>query len=230
VILVMCPSVYAQNLFSIFGINSKTSINDTRIGDGLKEALRVGTDKTVKLLGKKDGYYANKAVKILMPKKIQDMEGFLRKTGLGPRLDEFVLSMNRAAETAAPHARDIFIEAIGAMSLEDAQSIYRGGDTAATQYFQSKTYKQLAKAYRPIVLSAMQRYNVTNKYIEVSSRMQAFSLVRNFNLEEYVVNKSLEGLFYSIAQQEKEIRVNPSARVTGLLKQVFSNQVQSENN
>ncbi len=129
------------------GIHKQTKLSDTKIGAGLKEALKVGVDKTVQATSKKDGYYANQAIKILMPDSIQKVEPVLRKLGMNQQMDNFVLSMNRAAEKAAPAARDIFINAITDMSIEDVQKIYGGGDTAATQYFQTKTTAKLVEAY-----------------------------------------------------------------------------------
>ncbi len=211
-------------LLGKFGINKSTTLNDTKIGSGLKEALRVGIDKTVQLLSKPDGYYKNDLVKIGMPSQLKSMEGILRKVGLGSKLDEFELSMNRAAESAAPKARDIFIEAIASMSIDDAKKLLEGKETAATDYFKSKTYNTLAQAYKPIVAKTMSQYGVTSQYQGLVSKYKALpfaSVVPAFDAEQYVVTKSLDGLFYMVGKQEQAIRKDPAARATDLLKQVF---------
>src|SRR3954447_23260826 len=115
------------------------SLSDTKINAGLKQALQIGAENSVKLVGRKDGYFANNAIKILMPKNLQTLEKGLRVIGYGPKVDDFVLSMNRSAEAAAPAARNIFVDAITSMSFDDARHILSGGDTAATEYFKQKT-------------------------------------------------------------------------------------------
>lgn len=204
------------------GINKQTKLSDTKIGAGLKEALKVGVEKTVQATGKKDGYFANQAIKILMPEKVQMIDPMLRKIGMGGQLDSFVLSMNRAAEKAAPAARDIFINAIADLSIEDTQKIYNGGDTAATQYFQSKTTAKLVEAYKPIVQKAMGEYNVTKQYQSLMTKVPLAKNFNSLNIENYVVDKALSGLFKTLGEQEKAIRQDPAARVTSLLKEVFS--------
>lgn len=207
------------------GVNKQTTLGSTKIGQGLKEALRVGVDRAVQLTGKQDGYFANQAIKILMPEQLRPAENLLRKVGFGPKLDEFVLSMNRAAESAAPHARDIFIDAIADMSIEDAEALMKGGDTSATQYFQKQTSARLAQVYRPVVARTMSQYGVTSRYQAIIGKYQSLPLASKFpapSIEEYTVKKSLDGLFFALGEQEKQIRQNPAARTTDLLKQVFA--------
>jgi len=226
-VLLMFPGVsFAgwDSLFSKLGFNQQTALSDTKIGSGLKEALKVGVDKTVQLTGKKDGYFANQAIKILMPEKLKTADTLLRKVGLAPQLDEFVLSMNRAAEKAAPYAKDIFIQSIADMSFEDVQGIYKGGDTAATEYFRAKTSAKLAQTYLPIVEKAMGDYAVTTKYQQIVTRYQSLPLASQLkapDIKEYVVNKALAGLFKTLGEEEKKIRTDPAARVTTLLQEVF---------
>jgi hypothetical protein len=198
-------------------------LSDAKIGEGLKEALQVATDKTVSLTGKTDGYFANQAIKILMPEKLRSLETGLRAVGYGGQIDEFVLSMNRAAERAAPQAKQIFFDAIGSMSFEDARKILNGGDTAATEFFKSKTTPQLTAAFRPVVSKSMGEVGVTRRYQDLVWRFEAIPFAKSqvFDLDGYVVDKGLAGLFHVLAEQEKEIRTNPAARVTDLLKEVF---------
>ncbi len=213
------------DLLGKIGISKKTTLNDTQIGAGLKEALRVGIDKTVEVTGRTDGYLKNNQIKIPMPEKIQRLEPLLRKAGFGPKVDELVLSMNRAAEKAAPYARDLFIEAIASMSFEDVEKIYKGGNTAATDYLKSKTSGKLSQVYRPIVAKTMQEYDVARQYQAVETKFKSLpmsGMLKIPDVEDYVVGRSLDGLFFVLAEQEKKIRSDPSAQVTQLLKDVFS--------
>ncbi|HEV8342885.1 MAG TPA: DUF4197 domain-containing protein [Candidatus Binatia bacterium] len=198
-------------------------LSDVKIGSGLKEALQVGTENAVKLTGRTDGYFKNQAIKILMPERLRTLEKGLRAVGYGPQIDEFVLSMNRAAERAAPAAKQIFWDAIGEMTFDDARKILNGGDTAATDYFKVKTTDKLTTAFRPTVEKTMNEYNVTRQYKELVGRYQAIPLVKSetFDIDSYVVRKSLDGLFYTVGQEERKIRTNPAARATDLLKEVF---------
>ena len=206
-------------------VASSTKLSDTRIGSGLKEALKVGIENAVKLLGQKDGYLGNQAVKILLPQGIKNAEPVLRKIGLGSKIDEFVLSMNRAAEKAAPLAADIFASAVTEMSIDDANKILAGSNTAATEYLKSKTYAKLLETFQPAVHKAMDDYAVTKKYQEIADKTQTLPLVNKFaanlDINKYVSSKALDGLFSILGQQETNIRTNPAARVTDLLKQVF---------
>ena len=204
---------------------SATPLSETKIGQGLKEALRVGTEKTVALTGKQDGYFKNEVIKILMPERLRAVDGLLRKVGLGAQMDQLVLSMNRAAEAAAPQAKNIFVSAISNMSLDDVKKIYQGGDTAATQYFQSKTMPELTKLYRPVVMKAMGDYQVSKTYQNVTGKYNALPAAKLLpapEIEDYVVKQSLSGLFKVLGEQEKAIRKDPAARVNQLLKDVFS--------
>jgi hypothetical protein len=196
---------------------------DAKIGSGLKEALRIGTENAVGLTGRPDGYFGNEAIKILMPEKLRTLEQGLRAVGYGPQVDEFVLSMNRAAERAAPAAKSIFWDAIGQMSFDDARQILGGGDTAATEYFKRKTTDRLVEAFSPIVQQATSEVGVTRQYKDLMARSQAIPFVKteSLDVDHYVVTKALDGLFFVLAQEEKKIRTDPTARVTDLLKEVF---------
>ena len=198
-------------------------LSEAKIGAGLKEALQVATEKTVSLTGKTDGYFSNQAIKILMPEKLRTFESGLRTVGYGGQIDELVLGMNRAAERAAPQAKGIFFDAIGAMSFDDARKILNGGDTAATEYFRGKTTPQLTTAFRPMVEQSMNQVGVSRQYKDLVGRFDSipFAKSQTFDLDGYVVDKGLGGLFTVLGEQEKQIRTNPTARATDLLKEVF---------
>jgi hypothetical protein len=220
----LSPSPAAAQLDRLLQGLGIGGLSDAKIGSGLKEALRVGTETAVSLTGKTDGYFANQAIKILMPSQLETADKGLRMVGYGPQLDEFVLSMNRAAEAAAPGAKKIFGDAIGAMSIEDARKIWSGGDNAATQYFKSKTSDQLTAAFKPVVDKALNQVGVTRQYKELLGRAQSipFMKTESLDIDRYVLGKSLDGLFHVLGEQEKQIRTNPAARTTELLKDVFA--------
>jgi hypothetical protein len=198
-------------------------LSDAKIGAGLKQALEVATDKTVSLTGKTDGYFANQAIKILMPERLRTFESGLRAVGYGGQIDELVLGMNRAAERAAPQAKQIFFDAIGEMTFDDARNILNGTDTAATEYFKAKTTPRLTSAFRPVVEQSMNQVGVSRQYKELVARFEAIPFAKSqaFDLDGYVVDKGLSGLFTVLGEQEKQIRANPAARTTDLLKEVF---------
>ncbi len=199
------------------------SLGDVKIGEGLKQALQVGTANAVKLTGKTDGYFKNQAIKILMPEKLKTFERGLRAVGYDKQIDDFVLRMNRAAEQAAPAAKNIFWDAIGAMTIDDAKGILKGPDTAATDYFKSKTTGQLTTAFSPTVHRTMAEVGVTKQYEDLFGRAQQipFLNLEAFDLDQYVVGRALDGLFHVVGDEEKKIRTNPAARVTDLLREVF---------
>jgi hypothetical protein len=217
------PAQLDQLLKGLGGLAPQGGLTDAKVASGLKEALQIGTQNAVNLTGKTDGYFQNQAIKILMPEKLRSLETGLRAIGYGPKLDEFVLSMNRAAERAAPSAKQIFWDAIGAMTFEDAQKILKGNETAATQYFRGKTSDRLTTAFRPIVEQATNEVGVTRQYKELVGRYQAipFAKSESLDVDGYVVGKALDGLFLVLGDEEKKIRSNPTARVTDLLKEVF---------
>lgn len=213
-----------DRIFKGLGRGPEGGLSDAKITSGLKEALQIGTGNAVSLTGRPDGYFLNRAIKILMPQELRTLEGGLRLVGYGPQVDEFVLSMNRAAERAAPFATKIFRDAIAGMTFEDAREILGGGDTAATDFFKDKTTDRLTAAFRPVVDKAMSEVGVTRQYKELVGRYEAIPFVKReaFDIDQYVVTKALDGLFYVVGQEERKIRTDPAARVTGLLKEVFA--------
>ncbi len=217
-------SAQLDKFFKGLGIGQQESVlSDSKIISGLKEALHVGTENAVNLTGKMDGYFMNELIKILMPEKLKTLEKGLRAVGYGPKVDEFVLSMNRAAEKAAPFAKDIFWGAVKEMSFDDARKILSGNDTAATEYFQGKTTSKLTSAFKPVVSKSMNEVGVTRQYKELVGRYESIPFVKkeSFDIDQYVVTKALDGLFHMVGEEERKIRKNPAARTTDLLKEVF---------
>ena len=223
--LAVCGTPAEAQLDRLFkGLGGGSDLSDAKIGSGLKEALQVGTEKAVLQTGSADGFFANQAIKILMPSELRTFERGLRTVGYGPQIDEFVLSMNRAAERAAPQAKEIFWGAIGDMTFDDARKIWSGPDNAATMFFKDKTTSRLTTAFSPIVDGALGEVGVTRQYKELVGRFEQipFMQMQSFDLTRYVTGKGLDGLFHVVAEQEKQIRANPLARTTDLLKEVFA--------
>jgi hypothetical protein len=190
---------------------------------GIKEALAVGTERAVNSLSRVDGYFGNAAVKILMPSSLQNVAEMARMVGYQKQVDEFILSMNRAAEAAAPLAARYFGDAIRDMTLEDARGIVTGGDTAATDFFSRKTRDRLYAAFKPVVSQKVDEVGATRAYKNMMGRYESVPMMgkQSLDLDDYVTNKSLDGLFYMVGEEEKKIRTNPAARTTDLLKTVF---------
>jgi hypothetical protein len=193
------------------------------IAAGLKEALSIGTEKAVNNVGRVDGYFGNALVKILIPEKLRKITDTLSAVGYKKEVDAFVLSMNRAAENAAPKAGAIFGDAIRQMSIDDARKILGGGDTAATDYFKGKSTGKLTDAFKPVIAKSLDEVGATHSYKNMISKVDNVPFLKkeSLDLDTYVTNKSLEGLFTMVGQEEKNIRTNPAARATDLLKSVF---------
>jgi len=224
VLLAATGTAQAQFDRILKGLGGGTSgLNDQKIGSGLREALKVGTENAVLQTGRIDGFFKNQAIKILMPRPLQSIEQPLRLVGYGPQIDEFILSMNRAAEKAVPFAKEIFWDAIGQMTFDDARRILSGHDTAATEYFKTKTSKKLHAAFQPTVESVMRDVGVTRQYNDLIGRYKSVPFAQNitFDINQYVTEKTTDGLFFVVGQEEKKIRTDPSARATELLKEVF---------
>jgi hypothetical protein len=223
--LILSMPAYSQadKIMSRLKLGNLGGLSDSKVASGLKEALRIGSENAVAQTGRLDGYFATEAIKILMPENFRQAERGLRAVGFGAKADEFVLSMNRAAEAAAPAARQIFGDAILAMSFDDARKILSGADTAATDYFKNKTSDRLTSAFRPVIEKTMSENGVTRQYNDLVTYSKRIPFVKSPSLDitQYVVSKALDGLFYTLAQEEKKIRKDPVARTTSLLKEVF---------
>jgi hypothetical protein len=191
--------------------------------DGIREALAVGTERAVKSLSQVNGYFGNAAVKILMPSSIQKVADVARMAGYQRQVDEFVVSMNRAAEAAVPQAAKFFGDAIRETTLEDVRGILTGGDTAATDFFRRKTHDKLYADFKPVVSKKVDEVGTTRAYKAMMGRYESVPMMgsQSLDLDHYVTEKSLDGLFYMVGQEEKKIRTNPAARTTELLKTVF---------
>ena len=198
-------------------------LTEEKIVEGLKEALEIGTRNAVETVSKVGGYYENPKIRIPLPGAVQKAEKLVRAAGYGTQLDAFEMSMNRAAETAAPEAKGIFWDAIKKMKVADARKILQGQDNEATLYFKDKTYDRLGEIFKPMVHNAMSEVGVTKSYQELQKTVQGIPFVGTwtFDLDEYVKNGALEGLFLMLGEEEKKIRQDPAARVTDLLKEVF---------
>lgn len=202
---------------------SGSNLSNDDIISGLKEALRVGTDSSTKKLSKLDGFFGDAAIKILMPEEAKKMEKTLRSFGMGSLVDKAILSMNRAAEDAANGVGDIFWNAIKQMSIKDGLQILRGGDFAATDYLKSNTTKVLTEKFRPVIEASLTKVDATKYWKDVFTAYNKFSSTPvNTDLNAYVTEKALGGLFYNIGLQEQKIRKDPAAQVTDILKKVFS--------
>jgi len=217
-------SGFFDDIFNrITGVGESTPAEETVIS-GLKEALSIGTQNAVAAVSRLDGYFANDSIRILMPQQFQTAATLLGTLGFQQQVDDFVLSMNRAAERAAPKATACLVDAITEMTFEDAKNILNGGETAATDYFRMKKSDELYKAFSPIVASAMDEVGVTRYYGQVVEKYEALPFMTAMvplDLDAYVTNGALDGLFYMVAQEEKKIRSDPAARVTELLETVF---------
>ena len=204
-------------------LGTSDSLADSEIVDGLKQALEIGTAKAVNLVSKKGGYFNNPEIKIPLPESVQKVEKLLRVAGFGSKVDAFELSMNSAAERAAPEAKSIFWDAIKEMKIDDAKKILNGRDDEATLYFKDKTYARLEGIFEPIVKDSMGEVGVTRSYQDLNAKMKSipFADSFSFDLDKYVTEGALDGLFKMLAEEEKKIRTDPAARVTDLLKKVF---------
>lgn len=207
------------------GTTTGSSLSNDDIINGLKEALRVGTDSSSKKLSKLDGFFGDAAIKILMPAEAQKVEKTLRSVGMGKLVDKAVLSMNRAAEDAASGVGNIFWNAIKQMSIGDGLQILRGGDFAATNYLKKMTTAELTEKFRPVIQGSLTKMDATKYWNDVFTTYNKFSRDQvNTDLTAYVTEKALAGLFYNISLEEQKIRKDPAAQVTGILKKVFGGQ------
>ncbi len=201
------------------------AVSDNDISRGLKEALGKGVKTAVNSLGRQDGYLGNPRVRIPLPNSIQKLEKGLRFAGQGRAVDEFVASMNNAAEKAVPVAIDVFVDAIMQMTFDDARDIlFSGQDDSATQFFRRTSEETLRDKFRPIVEDFTERAGVTQKYKTMAGRAgfaAAFLGKDATDLDGYVTQKALDGLFLMIAEEERNIRKNPLGRTTDLLRKVF---------
>ncbi len=206
-------------------INAKKPLSNDEIIAGLKEALNVGSNKAAASASKSDGYFRHPVIKIPFPPEAQQMESRLRSIGMNKQVDDFVMTINRAAEEAAKQAAPVFIDAVKKMTITDGLQILKGSDTAATGYLKKTTSPQLHDSFKPIIKSATQKVDVTRYWNPLVTAYNKIPLVTKMNpdLEEYITQRGLTGLFYLVSQEETKIRKDPAARVTDILKKVFEN-------
>lgn len=231
IILGGCATASAQSPWDaiknkIKGMQPGSTVNqlsNDKVIAGLKEALQIGTGNAVAATGHLDGFFKNEAIKILVPEKLRSAGRMLRMVGMGGQVDALELGMNRAAEQATPEAKQIFLRAVSNMTIADAKGILTGGDTAATDYFRKQSSAELTTTFAPIVHKSMENVGVVRQYNQIMNNRMAAALAndRNFNLDNYVVGKTMDGLFYMLGEEEKKIRRDPAAQVTSLLKEVF---------
>ena len=205
-------------------LESRDSSNlpEEKIISGLKEALEVGTGRAVALCGRHDGFMKNEAIRILLPSKLQPIGKGMRLLGMGEQVDDLEIGMNRAAEKATPQAKEIFVTALRKMTIQDARGIMTGGDTSATEYFRRAASADLTTAFTPIVHQSMQKVGVIHQYESViKSAPGGGALASEFNLDKYVVDQTLDGIFLMLGEEEKKIRKDSAAQTTELLKEVF---------
>ncbi|WPU93962.1 DUF4197 domain-containing protein [Mucilaginibacter sabulilitoris] len=194
------------------------------IGNGLKQALEIGTGKSSDQLSALNGFFGNAAIKILFPPEAQKAEKTLRGLGLNSLCDNVILSLNRAAEDAAKQAKPIFVDAIKQMTLQDVTNILLGNQDAATQYFKRTTTTQLSAKFKPVVQGSLNKVNATKYYTDAATAYNKVPFVSKLNpdISDYVTQKAIDGLFVEIAKEELNIRSNLGARTTPLLQKVFS--------
>lgn len=206
------------------GSNTGSGLTSSEISSGLKEALKIGANNASSKLSSPDGFLKNAAVKILMPPEVRQVETKLRAIGLGSIVDKAIVAMNRAAEDASKSAAPIFVSAITTMSITDAVGILGGGNNAATNYLQGRTTSQLTAAFSPVIQKSLAKTGALELWSNVFNTYNKLPLVRNkinANLAGYVTERTLAGMFTSIAQEESKIRSNPAGQASSLIQKVF---------
>jgi hypothetical protein len=200
-----------------------SALTDSEANDGLKTALNQGVAKAVSMLGATDGFMGNKDVKIPLPNSLKKIEKGMKLMGMGKQSDELILKMNRAAEAAVPEAKTLLVDSVKKMTLSDAKAILTGPDDAATQYFKRTTSAQMSEKFLPIVTQATNKVQLAETYNKYAGMGAKFGVVKaeDANIEQYVTNKALDGLYLMIAKEEAAIRKDPLGQASGLLKKVF---------
>jgi hypothetical protein len=214
---------FALLVISAHAQASLDRISNTDAVSGLRQALNDGSLAAVAKLGVQNGYFANPKVKIPLPPSLQRIESALRFAGMKKQADELVLSMNRAAEAAAPEAKQLLVDAVKKMSVQDAKKILTGGDTAGTEYFKRTTQSQLAQRFLPIVKKATDRVGLAQQYNSLAGQGAQLGLIKKdqATIEQYVTQKALDGLYFMIGEQEKAFRQNPVGASSDIVRKVF---------
>jgi hypothetical protein len=216
----------AQINQTLGALGGEQPLTTAEVAEGLKEALIKGISTGSDMVSQLDGYFKNPEIKIPFPPDVKRVEDRLRQIGLGNEVDKFVITLNRGAEDAAKEAKPIFIAAIKQMTIQDAWGILKGEQDAATQYLKRTTSSLLKEKFQPVIKSSLNKVNATRYYSDIVTRYNQIPMVQKVNpdLDDYATDKAIEGLFVMIAKEEKNIRENPVARTTDLLKRVFGAQ------
>lgn len=212
----------------IFSKDTSSGVTENEAGQGIKEALTQGVTNAVVNLNKTDGFFGSEAYKLFLPPDAKKIETTLRNVGMGAQVDKAILSINRGAEDAVGYANPIFVDAIKQMTITDALNILKGPKDAATQYFKQKTTEKLIKAFTPSVKSSLEKVDATKYYGDIVKTYNNFPTTfkkMNPDLTSYVVGKAVDALFDQVAKEEANIRANPLARTTDILKKVFGSVV-----
>lgn len=215
-----------KNLLNSISVPSVKNSNELSVSDiaaGLKDALKVGTENVVKLLGKPDGFLKDSVVHIPLPENLAKIKNTLSKIGLSSSLEELEVKLNRAAEIATPKAKKIFWDAIASMTMEDVKKIYNGSNDAATEYFKKKMTTPLMEAMKPVVDESLNEVAAVKTYNSILEKYNSLPFVKHVNgdISTYTLKKALNGIFYYLAKEEAAIRENPAKRTTEILKKVF---------
>jgi hypothetical protein len=213
-LLCVCTAAWSASLRDLTNADAAT---------GLRQALAQGANQAVSSLGRKDGFFLNKQVKIPLPPRLAKAEKVMRLAGMGAQADDLVLAMNRAAEAAVPEAKPLLLDAVKSMSVDDAKKILTGGDDSVTQFFKAKTSEPLMVKFMPIVQKYTANVGLAKKYNQVAGRGLELGLIRkeDADLESYVARSALDGVYKIIGQEEKAIRANPAQAIGDLAKKVF---------
>lgn len=204
-------------------VRTDGTLSETDVKKGLSEALRKGSEYAVKNASQYNGFNSNSLIRIPFPPEAENVKNSLSKIGLQTQINSFEESMNHAAESASKEALDILVKAVNGMTINDAFSILKGADNAATKYLKEQTNADIYRSFKPIINTSMQQHKVAQKWTTISTKYNALPFTKDINpdLEDYITNKAIDGLFVLLAKQEKEIRKNPLARTSDILKKVF---------
>ena len=199
------------------------NLTNAEAGSGLKTALEKGALMAVALLGKPDGFLGNPKVRIPLPGYLEDASKLLKNFGQGRRIDELVMSINRAAESAVPMGKDLLVSAVRSMNVNDAKNILTGGDTSVTAFFAEKTRAPLGVKFLPVVNQAIEKVGLAQKYNEFAGKAAGFGLVKkeDANIQQYVTGRTLDGLYLVIGEEERKIRQDPVGTGSAILQKVF---------
>ena len=215
-----------QSLQNVVNETIDHGISNEEVTIGLKDALVIGINKGFDQAARTNGFYSNSKIRISFPEDARKVETTLRRIGLGKEVDKFVIQLNRGAEKAALQAKPIFLKAINDMTIDDAWAILRGNDDAATQYLRKTSSTQLYQQFNPIIKRSLDQVNATKYYGDIIRRYNRIPSVQKVNpdLDDYATKKAMDGLFTLIAEEEANIRENPTARTTGVMRRVFAHQ------